>query len=94
MTILASLFLAAAMTSQEAIITLLNSPSSTSAARYAEAVSIVKRDADAGKPKKELSVLAPGAQNRGRFHNSESTLWHGENVDEPTYLRKNITLDF
>ena len=50
MTILASLFLAAAMTSQEAIITLLNSPSSTSAARYAEAVSIVKRDADAGKP--------------------------------------------
>ena len=51
-------------------------------------------DADAGKPKKELSVLAPGAQNRGRFHNSESTLWHGENVDEPTYLRKNITLDF
>lgn len=50
MTLAASILFAATMTLQEAIVTLLNSPSSTSVARYNEAVSIVKRDADAGKP--------------------------------------------
>jgi len=53
-----------------------------------------KLDESAARSRKVQSVLAPGAKLRGRFQNSESTLWHGENVDEPTYLRKNISLDF
>lgn len=52
-----------------------------------------KVDESATKARKIQSVLAPGAKSRGRFQNSESTLWHGENMDEPTYLRKSISLD-
>lgn len=48
-------------------------------------------DEAGNKPKK--SVLA-AAQNAGRFAKSEATIWHGENLDEPTYLRKGITLEF
>lgn len=39
-----------AMTSADAIITLLNSPSACSAAKFAEAEAIVRREADAGRP--------------------------------------------
>ena len=42
--------LLAALTSSEAIITILNSPASTSATRYAEAQEILQREADEGKP--------------------------------------------
>ena len=52
-----------------------------------------KTDESAAKSRKIQSVLAPGAKLRGRFQNSEGTLWHGENLDEPTYLRKGISLD-
>lgn len=53
-----------------------------------------KNDDSPSKPRKMQSVLSPNAQLRGKFQNSEVTLWHGENVDEPTYLRKNISLDY
>ena len=47
---LAAAGLLAAMTSAEAIITVLNSPSSCSAAKFAEAEEILRRDAKAGRP--------------------------------------------
>ena len=47
-----------------------------------------------GRAKKVASVLSQAPQGRGRFMNAEATLWNGENMDEPTYLRKNISLDF
>ena len=28
-----------------------------------------------------------------RFSDSEKTMWHGEDLDIPTYLRRNLTLD-
>lgn len=56
MTLIASILLAAAMTPQEAIVTLLNSPSSTSKARYVEAMDTVKRDAEAGKPLQQYVI--------------------------------------
>ena len=31
---------------------------------------------------------------RGRFNNAERTEWHGEDLDVPTFIRHNITLDF
>ena len=30
---------------------------------------------------------------RGRFKNSEPTIWNGENLDIPTFIRKSLTLD-
>lgn len=45
----------------------------------------------ARKPKGSLSS---GPQGRGRFNNVESTIWNGEDLDTPTYIRKNINLDF
>ena len=30
---------------------------------------------------------------RGRFEKSEPTLHHGENLDEPTYIRKGVVLN-
>ena len=50
MTTLAAVGLMMAMTSAEAIITLLNSPSASSVAKYAEAQSIVRREAAANRP--------------------------------------------
>jgi len=40
------------------------------------------------------SVLGSGPTGRGRFNNAEPTVWNGEDLDVPTFLRKNITLDF
>ena len=37
--------------------------------------------------------ITNGPQGRGRFHNSEKTIWNGMDLDIPTYLRQNITLD-
>lgn len=50
MSIMASLLLAATLSSSEAVAILLNSQASTSATRYAEAVKIVRADAKKGKP--------------------------------------------
>lgn len=40
------------------------------------------------------AILAAGPQGRGWFNNTAPTIWHGEDLDIPTFLRKNITLDF
>lgn len=48
--------LLAAMTTQDAIVTLLNSASSTSPARFAEAQEFVLREAEAGKPLQQFVV--------------------------------------
>ncbi|MCR5414982.1 MAG: hypothetical protein K6F50_09705 [Kiritimatiellae bacterium] len=37
--------------------------------------------------------LAPGPQGRGRFNNVEPTIWRGEDLDTPTFLRRNVSLD-
>ena len=63
--------------------------------------SAAKDDADATKPG---SVMSPhhrkgkgGATTRGRggrFKDSQPTIWHGEDLDIPTFIRKDISLDF
>ena len=48
-----------------------------------------------GKPKHAASVLGAGTTNRrGRFNNAEHTIWNGEDLDIPTFIRKHITLEF
>jgi len=37
--------------------------------------------------------LAVGPIGRGRFNNAERTEWHGEDLDVPTFIRQNITLE-
>ena len=37
--------------------------------------------------------MTNGPQGRGRFHNAEKTIWNGMDLDIPTFLRQNITLD-
>ena len=46
-----------------------------------------QRGKNAGQP------LQNGPQGKGRFSNSTPTLWHGEDIDIPTYLRENLSLD-
>ncbi len=43
--------------------------------------------------KRENSVLSQGPKGLGRFSNTEPTYYNGVNLDEPTFLRKNIILD-
>jgi len=38
--------------------------------------------------------LGVGPTGRGRFNNAEPTFWNGEDLDIPTFLRRNINLDF
>lgn len=35
----------------------------------------------------------PGVQPQGRFNNVEQTYWHQENLDIPTFIRRNIELE-
>lgn len=44
------------------------------------------------KPAKNPLNIGPSG--RGRFNNAERTEWHGEDLDVPTYIRHNITLEF
>lgn len=44
--------------------------------------------------RKTRNPLATGPQGRGRFNNVEPTVWNGEDIDTPTFVRKNINLDF
>lgn len=47
-----------------------------------------------GRRKKRVSKpLGIGPQGRGRFNNAEPTIWNGEDLDIPTFLRRNINLD-
>ena len=56
---------------------------------------------DAAKPgnvmstrrRKSKSVLGVGPTGRGRFQNAEPTIWNGEDLDIPTFIRKDISLD-
>lgn len=44
--------------------------------------------------RKQRSVLDPAPTGRGRFNNIAATIWNGEDLDIPTFIRKNISLDF
>ncbi len=43
--------------------------------------------------KRTKNPLAQGPQGRGRFNNVEPTVWNGEDLDVPAFIRRNITLD-
>ena len=43
--------------------------------------------------RKSKSVLASAPSGRGRFQNAEPTIWNGEDLDIPTFIRKDISLD-
>ena len=38
--------------------------------------------------------LSTGPVGRGRFKNAEPTIWHDEDLDVPTFIRKGLSLDF
>lgn len=44
--------------------------------------------------RKSRNPLSLGPQGRGRFNNAEPTIWNGEDLDIPTFIRRNINLDF
>ena len=46
------------------------------------------------KPRKAKGPLGVGPTGHGRFNNAEPTIWNGEDLDIPTFLRRNITLEF
>ena len=50
----------------------------------------VAKKKEAGKPKQETLPL--DNITRGRFEKSEPTLWDGENLDVPTFLRRGVSL--
>ena len=58
------------------------------AAASGSAISGARRKAKSRNP------LAQGPQGRGRFNNAEPTVWNGEDLDIPTFIRKNIYLDY
>jgi len=41
-----------------------------------------------------MGILGSGQNGRGRFKNAEPTIWNGEDLDIPTFIRKNLSLDF
>lgn len=47
-----------------------------------------------GRKKSKSNPLGVGPSGRGRFNNAERTEWHGEDLDIPTFIRHNITLEF
>ncbi len=46
------------------------------------------------KATKKHHILGTGPQGRGRFNNVEPTIWNGEDLDTPTFIRHNINLDY
>ena len=55
---------------------------------------------NAGESKKSMRSAAKNRRNAeaalaaaDRFSDSEKTMWHDEDLDIPTYLRRNLTLD-
>ncbi|MBQ6915827.1 MAG: hypothetical protein IJQ65_08900 [Kiritimatiellae bacterium] len=44
--------------------------------------------------RKSKGALSVGPTGRGRFKNAEPTIWNGEDLDIPTFIRKNLNLDF
>ncbi len=51
----------------------------------------VTKKKESSKPKQETLALDPVT--RGRFEKSEPTLWNGENLDVPTFLRRGVALN-
>jgi cell division protein FtsZ len=47
-----------------------------------------------GRRRKTKGPLGTGPVGRGRFKNAEPTIWNGEDLDIPTFIRRNINLDF
>ena len=43
--------------------------------------------------RKAKSPLGTGPTGRGRFKNAEPTIWNGEDLDIPTFVRRSISLD-
>ena len=43
--------------------------------------------------RKAKGPLGNGPTGRGRFQNAEPTIWNGEDLDIPTFIRKDINLD-
>lgn len=46
-----------------------------------------------GRRKRGKGPLGQGPTGRGRFQNAEPTIWNGEDLDIPTFLRKSLNLD-
>ena len=46
-----------------------------------------------GRRKKAKGMKAFVVNARGRFSNAEPTIWNGEDLDIPTFIRKNLNLD-
>jgi len=44
--------------------------------------------------RRQKNALSVGPAGRGRFKNAEPTVWNGEDLDVPTFIRKNLNLDF
>lgn len=60
----------------------------------AEKQPVVKGTAFGGRRKRPKDPLGVGPTGRGRFNNAEPTVWAGEDLDIPTFARRNINLDF
>ena len=43
--------------------------------------------------RKPRSLLKAAPTGKGRFNNAEPTIWNGEDLDIPTFIRRNISLD-
>ena len=50
------------------------------------------RDEAAQKTRHRHKAASAGSLVKGKFKNAEPTVWNGENLDIPTYVRKNINL--
>jgi cell division protein FtsZ len=61
-----------------------------SAGRAEEETSAAKT----GRKRRSHAILDPAPTGRGRFNNAAATIWNGEDLDIPTFIRKNINLDF
>ena len=46
-----------------------------------------------GRRRKPRSALGAASGGRGRFQNAEPTIWNGEDLDIPTFIRKDISID-
>jgi len=47
-----------------------------------------------GRRRRGKAPLGVGPTGRGRFKNAEPTIWNGEDLDIPTFIRKSLNLDF
>ena len=59
-----------------------------------DAVSETTDSASPHRSNKPRAILGIGPSGRGRFKNAEPTLWKGEDLDIPTFVRQDISLDF